>query len=99
MLQMAVTLTYAGGCPVVKMGRIAGQFAKPRSSPVEERDGVSLPSYLGDSINGIEFTEESRVPDPDRMMRSYHQSVATMNLLRSMTTGDSPVLGMSKNGT
>ena len=87
MLQMAVTLTYAGGCPVVKMGRIAGQFAKPRSSPVEERDGVSLPSYLGDSINGIEFTEESRVPDPDRMMRSYHQSVATMNLLRSMTTG------------
>ncbi|MGB0992935.1 MAG: class II 3-deoxy-7-phosphoheptulonate synthase [Akkermansiaceae bacterium] len=86
-LQMAVTLTYAGSCPVVKIGRIAGQFAKPRSSPNEERDGLSLPSYLGDSINGLEFTEASRIPDPNRMMQAYHQSVSTMNLLRAMTTG------------
>lgn len=86
-LQMAVTLTYAGGCPVVKLGRIAGQFAKPRSSAVESKDGVELPSYLGDSINGIEFTEASRVPDPRRMLQSYHQSVSTINLLRAMTTG------------
>lgn len=85
-LQMAVTLTYAGGCPVVKLGRLAGQFAKPRSSPVEEHDGLVLPSYLGDSINGVEFDKDSRVPDPRRMMRAYHQSVATMNLLRAMTT-------------
>jgi len=86
-LQMSVTLTYAGSCPVVKMGRIAGQFAKPRSSPVEVRDGVSLPSYLGDSINGVDFTEKSRVPDPQRMMQSYHQSASTLNLLRALTTG------------
>lgn len=86
-LQMAVTLTYAGGCPVVKMGRIAGQFAKPRSSPVEVRGEVSLPSYLGDSINGIDFDLKSRTPDPARMLQSYHQSVASLNLLRSMTTG------------
>ncbi len=86
-LQMAVTLTYAGACPVVKIGRIAGQFAKPRSSPNEVRDGVSLPSYLGDSINGVDFTSDSREPDPQRMMQSYHQSASTLNLLRALTTG------------
>ncbi|MBK1853503.1 3-deoxy-7-phosphoheptulonate synthase class II [Verrucomicrobiaceae bacterium 5K15] len=86
-LQMAVTLTYAGSCPVVKMGRVAGQFAKPRSSPVETRDGVSLPSYLGDSINGIDFTSASRTPDPQRMLRAYQQSVTSINLLRAMATG------------
>lgn len=86
-LQMAVTLTYAGGCPVVKIGRIAGQFAKPRSSPVESHEGVSLPSYLGDSINGLDFTAASRVPDPARMLRSYHQAVSTIHLLRALTSG------------
>lgn len=86
-LQMAVTLTYAGGCPVVKMGRIAGQFAKPRSSATEMRDGVTLPSYLGDSINGIDFNESGRVPNPERMLQSYHQSISTINLLRALTTG------------
>ncbi|BDS05838.1 phospho-2-dehydro-3-deoxyheptonate aldolase [Oceaniferula spumae] len=86
-LQMAVTLTYAGSCPVVKMGRVAGQFAKPRSSPVETRNGESLPSYLGDIINGIDFDESSRVPDPQRMLRAYQQSVTSINLLRAMATG------------
>lgn len=86
-LQMAVTLTYAGSCPVVKMGRVAGQFAKPRSSPVETKDGVSLPSYLGDIINDIEFDEASRIPDPQRMLRAYQQSVTSINLLRAMATG------------
>lgn len=86
-LQMAVTLTYAGGCPVVKMGRIAGQFAKPRSSPTEQRDGITLPSYLGDSVNAIEFSEQGRIPDPDRLIRAYHQAVSTMNLLRAMAKG------------
>jgi len=86
-LQMAVTLTYAGSCPVVKMGRVAGQFAKPRSSPVETRDGVSLPSYLGDSINGVDFDESNRIPDPARMLRAYQQSVTSINLLRAMATG------------
>ncbi|MCP5536089.1 MAG: 3-deoxy-7-phosphoheptulonate synthase class II [Akkermansiaceae bacterium] len=86
-LQMAVTLTYAGGCPVVKLGRMAGQFAKPRSAATETRDGVELPSYRGDSINGIQFDECSRIPNPKRMLRSYHQSVSTINLLRAMTTG------------
>ncbi len=87
LLQMAVTLTYAGGCPVVKMGRIAGQFAKPRSSPEEERGGQRLPSYLGDSINGIEFSESSRTPNPRRMLKSYQQAASTIDLLREMTTG------------
>lgn len=86
-LQMAVALTYAGSCPVVKMGRVAGQFAKPRSSPVELRDGRELPSYLGDIINGLEFTECSRIPDPGRMLLAYRQSLATMHLMRGMTTG------------
>ncbi|MFM9937127.1 MAG: class II 3-deoxy-7-phosphoheptulonate synthase [Novosphingobium sp.] len=87
LLQMAVVLTFAGKQPVVKVGRMAGQFAKPRSSPVESIGGVELPSYLGDNINGIEFTPESRIPDPERMLRAYSQAAATLNLLRAFSTG------------
>ena len=87
MLQMAVVLTYAGSVPVVKVGRIAGQFAKPRSAPMEDKDGVSLPSYRGDIINGIDFTEEERVPDPQRQIKGYRQSAATLNLLRAFAQG------------
>ncbi len=86
-LQMAVVLTYAGSLPVVKVGRIAGQFAKPRSSDTETQDGVSLPSYRGDNINALEFTESARIPDPYRMVRAYHQSAATLNLLRAFAEG------------
>ncbi|XSG81143.1 MAG: class II 3-deoxy-7-phosphoheptulonate synthase [Methyloligella sp. ZOD6] len=86
-LQMAVVLTYAGGCPVVKLGRIAGQFAKPRSSDTETQGDVTLPSYRGDIINGIEFTEEARTPDPARMLMGYRQSAATLNLLRAFAQG------------
>ncbi|CAG9461755.1 unnamed protein product [Pedinophyceae sp. YPF-701] len=86
-LQMSVVMMYGGGVPVVKIGRIAGQFAKPRSADLETIDGVSLPSYRGDNINGPEFTEEARVPDPNRLVRCYHQSAATMNLLRAFSTG------------
>ncbi|WP_312812800.1 3-deoxy-7-phosphoheptulonate synthase class II [Brevundimonas sp. BH3] len=86
-LQMAVVLTFAGRKPVVKVGRIAGQFAKPRSSPVEEIGGVELPSYRGDIINGMGFTPEERVPDPQRLMKAYHQSAATLNLLRAFAGG------------
>jgi len=86
-LQMAVVLTYAGGSPVVKLGRIAGQFAKPRSSPTETQDGTTLPSYRGDIINGIDFTEESRTPDPQRMLMGYRQAAATLNLLRAFAQG------------
>ena len=86
-LQMAVVLTFAGRKPVVKVGRIAGQFAKPRSSPVEEVGGVELPSYRGDIINGMGFTPEERVPDPQRLMKAYHQSAATLNLLRAFAGG------------
>jgi len=86
-LQMAVVLTYAGGQPVVKVGRIAGQFAKPRSEPTETRDGMTLPAYRGDIINDIAFSEESRVPDPHRMLQAYRQSAATLNLLRAFATG------------
>jgi 3-deoxy-7-phosphoheptulonate synthase len=87
LLQMAVVLTFASKQPVVKVGRMAGQFAKPRSSPVEAQGGVELPSYLGDNINGIDFTPESRIPDPDRMLRAYSQSAATLNLLRAFAGG------------
>ena len=87
MMQMAVVLTFAGGLPVVKIGRIAGQFAKPRSSDFEERDGVKLPSYRGDIINSIEFTEKARKADPERMLKAYNQSAATMNLLRAFARG------------
>jgi 3-deoxy-7-phosphoheptulonate synthase len=86
-LQMAVVLTFAGGSPVVKVGRIAGQFAKPRSSPVEKRDGVELPSYRGDIINGAEFTPEAREPDPERQIAAYRQSAATLNLIRAFSMG------------
>ena len=86
-LQMAVVLTYAGAQPVVKVGRIAGQFAKPRSSDTETKDGVTLPSYRGDIINGIEFDEKSRVPDPARQRMAYRQSAATLNLLRAFAQG------------
>ena len=87
LLQMSVTLTAAGNCPVVKVGRMAGQFAKPRSSPKEEIDGVELDSYKGDIINDMEFTESSRAPDPQRMIRAYTQSAATLNLLRAFAKG------------
>jgi 3-deoxy-7-phosphoheptulonate synthase len=86
-LQMAVVLTYAAASPVVKVGRVAGQFAKPRSSPVEKRDGVELPAYRGDIINAIEFTREARTPDPRRQLEAYRQSAATLNLLRAFATG------------
>ena len=86
-LQMAVALTYAGGSPVVKLGRIAGQFAKPRSAPTEMQDGKELPSYRGDIINGIDFTDEARNPDPQRMLMAYRQSAATLNLLRAFAQG------------
>jgi 3-deoxy-7-phosphoheptulonate synthase len=86
-LQMAVVLTFAGSSPVVKVGRVAGQFAKPRSAPNETIDGVELPSYRGDIINGIEFTEEARIPDPNRQLMAYRQSAATLNLLRAFATG------------
>jgi 3-deoxy-7-phosphoheptulonate synthase len=86
-LQMAVVLTYASAQPVVKVGRIAGQFAKPRSSDNETKDGVTLPSYRGDIINGIEFDEKSRVPDPARQRAAYRQSAATLNLLRAFAQG------------
>lgn len=86
-LQMAVVLTYAGGSPVVKVGRLAGQFAKPRSKPTEKRDDIELPSYRGDIINGMEFTEEARIPDPTRMLRGYRQAAATANLVRAFALG------------
>jgi len=86
-LQMAAAMTFAGGKPVVKVGRIAGQFAKPRSSPIEEIGGVTLPSYRGDNINGMEFTAEARTPDPQRLVQAYAQSAATLNLLRAFAQG------------
>lgn len=86
-LQMSVVLTYAGGLPVVKVGRMAGQFAKPRSSPTETKDGVELPSYRGDIVNGSEFTAEARIPDPHRQLQAYRQSAATLNLLRAFSQG------------
>jgi 3-deoxy-7-phosphoheptulonate synthase len=87
LLQMAVVLTFGAACPVVKVGRLAGQFAKPRSSPMETIDGVALPSYRGDMINGVEFTPESRNPSPARMVQAYNQSAATLNLLRAFAQG------------
>ncbi|MCW5746447.1 MAG: 3-deoxy-7-phosphoheptulonate synthase class II [Alphaproteobacteria bacterium] len=87
LLQMAVVLTYGAGMPVVKVGRIAGQFAKPRSSDVEAVGGVELPSYRGDNVNGFEFTAAARRPDPERMVQAYNQSAATLNLLRAFAQG------------
>ncbi len=86
-LQMAVVLTFAASSPVVKVGRVAGQFAKPRSSDVETIGGVTLPSYRGDIINDSAFSTESRVPDPQRLLRAYRQSAATLNLIRAFATG------------
>ena len=87
MLQMAVVLTYGAKVPVVKIGRVAGQFAKPRSANMETIDGVSLPSYRGDIINQIDFTPEARIPNPERMLRAYTQAAASMNLLRAFSMG------------
>jgi 3-deoxy-7-phosphoheptulonate synthase len=86
-LQMAIVLTYGASMPVVKIGRIAGQYGKPRSSAEETIDGVSLPSYRGDAVNGLEFTNESRQPDPMRLVQTYHASAATLNLVRAFTQG------------
>ena len=86
-LQMSLVLTYSASLPVVKLGRIAGQFSKPRSSPTEVKDGVELPSYLGDNINGIEFNEKARIPDPKRLLQAYSQSASTLNLIRAFSHG------------
>jgi 3-deoxy-7-phosphoheptulonate synthase len=86
-LQMAIVLTYGASMPVVKIGRIAGQYGKPRSSSEETIDGISLPSYRGDAVNGLEFTPEARQPDPMRLVQTYHASAATLNLVRAFTQG------------
>jgi 3-deoxy-7-phosphoheptulonate synthase len=86
-LQMALILTFAGSSQVVKIGRVAGQFAKPRSSPTEKKDGLELPSYRGDIINGPDFTAEDRIPDPRRQLEAYRQSAATLNFLRALLDG------------
>ena len=87
LLQMAVTLTFAAACPVVKVGRLAGQFAKPRSAATETRHGVTLPSYRGDIVNDLDFSPAARQPDPRRQLRAYAQSAATLNLLRALAQG------------
>jgi len=87
LLQMAVVLTYGASVPIVKIGRLAGQFAKPRTRPIESRDGTELPVYRGDAINGIEFTAQARTPDPARLLRAYHCSAVTLNLCRAFATG------------
>ena len=87
LLQMAVVLTFGARVPVIKIGRMAGQFAKPRSATAEVRDGTELPAYRGDAINGLDFTAAARTPDPGRMMRAYHCSAVTLNLCRAFTTG------------
>ncbi len=87
LLQMAVVLTFGAACPVIKVGRMAGQFAKPRSEDSETKNGVTLPSYRGDIINGMEFTEQARTPDPERLVQAYNQSAATLNLLRAFAQG------------
>lgn len=87
LLQMSVVMTFAGALPVVKVGRMAGQFAKPRSEDSETRNGITLPSYRGDIINGFDFTEADRIPDPQRMLRAYNQAAATLNLLRAFAYG------------
>ncbi|NBR34928.1 MAG: 3-deoxy-7-phosphoheptulonate synthase class II, partial [Rhodobacteraceae bacterium] len=87
MLQMAMVLTYGAKVPVVKVGRMAGQFAKPRSAATETVNGVELPSYRGDIINELEFTPDARIPDPKKMLQAYTQAAATLNLLRAFSTG------------
>lgn len=86
-LQMAIVLTYGASLPVVKIGRIAGQYGKPRSSENESIEGLILPSYRGDAVNGLEFTAESRIPDPMRLVQTYHASAAALNLIRAFTQG------------
>jgi 3-deoxy-7-phosphoheptulonate synthase len=86
-LQMAVVLTYGASVPIVKIGRLAGQFAKPRSRPTEVRDGIELPAYRGDAVNGFDFTPQARAHDPGRMLRAYHCAAVTLNLCRAFTTG------------
>ncbi|MDH4565147.1 3-deoxy-7-phosphoheptulonate synthase class II [Pseudomonas sp. BN414] len=87
LLQMAIVMTFAAGCPVVKVGRMAGQFAKPRSSGNETQGDVTLPAYRGDIVNGIGFDAASRVPDPERLLQAYHQATASLNLLRAFAQG------------
>ena len=87
LLQMAIVLTFAGRCPVTKVARMAGQYAKPRSSDFETKDGITLPSYRGDIINSFEFSEAARRPDPQRLIEAYHRSSATLNLLRAFAQG------------
>ncbi|HJN24243.1 MAG TPA: 3-deoxy-7-phosphoheptulonate synthase class II [Rhodospirillales bacterium] len=87
LLQMAIVLTYGAACPVVKVGRMAGQFAKPRSDDTETIDGLTLPSYRGDMVNAMDFTAEARIPDPERLERGYNQAAATLNLLRAFAQG------------
>ncbi|MHA1544445.1 MAG: 3-deoxy-7-phosphoheptulonate synthase, partial [Alphaproteobacteria bacterium] len=87
LLQMAIVMTYAAACPVVKVGRLGGQFAKPRSSDFERHGEVELPSYRGDIINSIKFDEKARIPDPGRMLRAYSQAAVTVNLLRGLSHG------------
>ena len=86
-LQMALVLTHSASMPVIKLGRIAGQFSKPRSSPHEVKDNIKLPSYLGDNINGMDFTESARIPDAKRLFRAYSQSASTLNLIRAFSQG------------
>ncbi len=86
-MQMAVILSFAAGVPVIKVGRLAGQFAKPRSSPIEEKNGLKLPSYLGDMINSIDFDKDARIPNPNRMVDAYNQAASTQNLLRAFAYG------------
>ena len=87
MMQMAVVMTFSGGQPVIKVGRVVGQFAKPRSSDFETIDGVSLPSYRGDIINDVAFNEKARISKPKRMLKAYNQSASTLNLLRAFARG------------
>ena len=84
---MSVILTFGASLPVIKLSRLGGQFAKPRSEPTEKKDGKELDSYRGDIINGLDFTEESRTPDPNRMIQAYNQSASTLNLLRALSQG------------
>ena len=98
-LQMAAVLTYGASVPVVKIGRMAGQYAKPRSSDTETREGVTLPAYRGDMVNDFEFTEGARTPDPQRLVRAYHAAASTLNLVRAFTTAASPTCVTSTTGT
>jgi 3-deoxy-7-phosphoheptulonate synthase len=86
-LQMAIVLTYGASLPVVKIGRMAGQYFKPRSKPTESRDGVEMTSYFGDGVNALAWDADARVPDPQRLVRSYHTASATLNLVRAFTQG------------